>query len=346
MGKKKGIAGSSESTESYKRYIDLLAPLFSFEKVDRFQLACVLLRVGEGDEVGMDSLEESREVLEDLIRFNQMNLPEGVFPDPEKTRWRLHLLTYVHLHEMDAPYQMLANLLRVRADLSYDLHPFHDATRSEGEFQKGEKTTSRPSPGIKIREIKRLAELACLSGVGQAFNDFYYSALRNAIAHSDYVLVGEELHLMKDRLPHHKNPKKMTSVLNFDRLGDIISRSYDFYSVFFTLQALARREFVKIKGSCFPLDHARKGLVEFLVDAQGLLNGFTIHWPNGRESTFRRRQAGIEMSNVSILEDGSVGFVYGAEHQEREAFSPLVPRGSTPHYTPCEGQTEPPRWPE
>jgi hypothetical protein len=122
--------------------------------------------------------------------------------------------------------------------------------------------------------------------------------------------MGDELHMMRDKLPHHKIPKKSTSVINFDRLGDIISQAYDFYSVFFTLQGLARKEFAKRKGLRIPYkDKARTGELEFLIDDKDLLCGFTVYWPDGRESTFRRREAGIEMTNMTIHADGSIGFV-------------------------------------
>ena len=55
-----------------------------------------------------------------------LDLPSDRFPDPQKTRIRLALLAYCTPTEMDLPYMLVANLLRLRLGNKYHIDPFHD----------------------------------------------------------------------------------------------------------------------------------------------------------------------------------------------------------------------------
>ena len=54
-----------------------------------------------------------------LNSFFKIDLPKDRFPDPIATHWRIGLFLYGHVLEMDAPYAVLANLLRFRLDQGY-----------------------------------------------------------------------------------------------------------------------------------------------------------------------------------------------------------------------------------
>ena len=84
-----------------------------------------------------------------------------------------------------------------------------------------------------------------------------------------------------------------------------------------------------------------KGVMEILVDAENLMNGFKVHWPNGSESVYRRTENGIVMDNCMLaLDHNTLDLFVGLYAQRSSAFSPLVEEGTAPNYTPLEnGET-------
>ncbi len=111
-----------------QKYIDILKPLFlpddpvSNNIVNYF---ASLLRIVGMEDKGWDPYLESRAVLEDLNGVLQADLPEDKFPDRDLTVWRMGLLMYGHIVEMDAPYEVLTNLLRFRLEKGYSPNPFY-----------------------------------------------------------------------------------------------------------------------------------------------------------------------------------------------------------------------------
>lgn len=329
------------SARDYQFYIDSMLPLFKMTDVDMLEFACSLLRAGGPEDKGWDSLDESRAMLGDLVQLNKLELPSKFFVDPERTHWRLHLLSYVHLTEMNAVYHVIANLLRVRNDLKYSRRPFgvfENASRKKrvqaASRAQAAMRQTLVAPHVKIEQIKALAHKAGLAGVGHAFDSFYFSPLRNAIAHSDYVLHDNELRLINQRIPDEKNPKVLTSVLSYERLGELIARAYDFYTAFFTLESVTRSEFDRISGKPLAYEQKLKGILEFLVDDHKSLNGFKIHWPNRTESTYMRADDGCKSRNIVTAPDGTLNFLSGK-----------IVKGSPARYTPLSGRTRAPEWP-
>ncbi len=338
---------SADEQVDFNRFVQVLSPIFTPQGVNTFAYACSLLRVGGMQDAGWDALLESQEILDDIIALTQLELPGESFKNPEKTRWRLALISYAHLTEIDAPYHILANLLRIRSSMTYVLNPF-DAI-SARKRKKKEKFSfldrpPPPSPKLKIKEIKQLAERAGFPGVGNVFDDFYFPTLRHAIDHSDYILYENEFRMPNSYILS-ENKSVLTSTLSLERLGTIISRAYTFYSAVFTLEKRARAGFAPIKGKCFPFDHQLKGLIEFLIDNEGLLCGFKVHWPNNHDSIYRRLQTGCDAINISYGAGGIVNFDVGEYFREHDPFSRLVPLGGQPEYTPAEGSTTSPQWP-
>lgn len=104
------------------RYISTLAPLFFPDDAvsnDIVNYFASLLRIVGMEDGGWDPHLESRALLEDLNSIFQLKLPVESFPDPGSTTWRIGLLFYSHIVEMDAPYEVLANLLRFRLGNRY-----------------------------------------------------------------------------------------------------------------------------------------------------------------------------------------------------------------------------------
>ena len=117
-----------------------------------------------------------------------------------------------------------------------------------------------------------------------------------------------------------------------------------FIGTFFGLEREARRMWGEKAGSGVAYDPVMKGVMEILVDADKLMNGFKVHWPNGSESTYRRTENGIDMVNCSpAIEHKTLSLFVGSYAQKRSVFSPLVEDGTAAVYTLLEnGQV--PKW--
>src|SRR5271157_59464 len=117
-------------------YADILNPLFwddsFYEASALFEYICTLVRAGGIQDEGWDAYLESQAMLDDLKKLASMQLPPEAFPDVGRTRVRLALISYCHATEMDLPYFLLVNLLRVRLGRKYDIVPFSDLGRPIG----------------------------------------------------------------------------------------------------------------------------------------------------------------------------------------------------------------------
>ena len=180
-----------ERTEEIRlRYISLLTPLFFPDDPaghDIVPYFASLLRIVGMEDKGWDPYVESRAVLEDLNALMQLDLPEDKFQDKERTVWRLGLIFYTHIVEMDAPYEVLTNLLRFRLGKGYSPNPFFDFLTKQ---QKKRFKSAGLFPKQKIDIIKQLSTEARL-GIGEIFDDFFRIDLRNAISHSDFIVTEE-----------------------------------------------------------------------------------------------------------------------------------------------------------
>ena len=335
-----------------ERYQAILMPLFNPQGIDVFQFACSLIRVGGMQSAGWDPLEESIETLDDLTKLMQLELEPGQFKDCLKTRWRLFLISYVHLVEMDAPYDILANLLRVRLQLPSIYDPFREfvGTQAKNREKKSKPhpssaPVSSMSPAQKISATKQLTIRAGLPAIGDLFDQFYFPSLRNSINPSDYVLHDGEFRMQNGVIGEEGNPHSLSPVIKLHRLSRIIGNAYAFYSALFGLEHNARAWFARFRGQGLPFDLILKGLLEFLVDGQDLLCGFKVHWPNGHDSIYRRLPVGCEAMDILHQPDGTVDFQVGEYFQEHDPFSRLVPAGGMPQYTAAEGMSELLRWP-
>lgn len=110
-----------------RHYADILNPLFwndDFNSVDRmFEWACAIVRVTGLKDTGWDSYTESIELLEDLTQLMRLELPKDRFPNSANTQARLAVIAYSHMIEMSVPYELLANLIRLRMGMKYSIQP-------------------------------------------------------------------------------------------------------------------------------------------------------------------------------------------------------------------------------
>jgi hypothetical protein len=318
------------------RYLDVLRALFfPDDAVDKdiVNYFAALLRIFGMEDYGWDPYLESKSILEDLNRFLQMDLPTEAFPNRNLTKWRVGLLLYSHIVEMDAPYEVITNLLRLNLGKGYSPNPYYIFLNHK---QKKKKTLY---PKEKIKIIKELSNLAKHT-VGDVFDEFYNGELRNAIDHSDFIITESEFRA------RNGTEKSGPFKISLEEVNNLITKSKIFISSFFGLEAAARRHWGTLKLKAIPYDFSYKGLMEILVDEDDLMCGFKLHWPNNTESVYKRTDKGIDMVNcMPDITNATLQFDVGPYAKNRGRFSPLVEADALPIYTKLQGTDEVPVWP-
>lgn len=313
------------------RYIDTLKPLFfpdleEIVKRDVIRFFASILRIVGMEDRGWDPLLESRATLEDLNAILQMDLPQDKFPNKDATAWRMGLLMYTHIIEMDSPYEVLTNLLRFRLGEGYHPNPYYTflTEKQKKQFKK----YGNLYPKDKIQIIKALSSKAGLL-VGNIFDEFYNSKLRNAINHSDFILTDEDFRCRSG------TGAIGAFKISLEDLNAIITKAKAFISSFFGLEQECRRYWGTHKDNAKPYDPKYKGLLEILVDNKDLMCGFKVHWPNNSESEYRRTEKGIDMINCNLdITNATIGLFVNLYARNPGGFSPLVEQGENPIYTP------------
>jgi hypothetical protein len=269
----------------------------------------------------------------------QLKLPAKIFKEREMTAWRLGLLFYSHIVEMSAPYEVLTNLLRFRLGKGYHPNPYYAFIR---ENDRKRYRRSGLFPKQKIEIIQTLSKESGLE-FGGIFDEFYRNDFRNAIAHSDFIFTDTGF---RCRNGYGSNSFE----LSYEQVDDLITKAKVFIGTFFGLEREARRLWGEKAGRGIAYDPTMKGVMEILVGADKLMNGFKVHWPNGSESVYRRTENGIVMDNcILALDHNTLDLFVGPYAQRRSAFSPLVeeaprrsirrlrtasPRSGRPSYVP------------
>ena len=292
------VQSKSPYDEKREKYIAILRPLFLPDDPvshDIINFFASLLRVFGEEDGGWDPYAESRATLEDLNRFFKIDLPEDRFPDSNATHLRVGLLLYGHVVEMDAPYEVLANLLRFRLNQGYSPNAFFEflTDKEKKSFRKRGLSTVR-----KIQIIKELSAEAGLPDIGAIFDDFYDNHLRNAVGHSDFILADNDF-----RCRGNLSGTKAFRI-PYGKLDEIICSAKAFIAAFFQMELTARQIWGLRKHQAVPYDPDYKGLMEVLVDVQDAMCGFRVHWPNGSDSTYRRTENGTEMINCHLDANG------------------------------------------
>lgn len=321
-----------------KQYEASMWPIFLPDepaKNDIVQYFSSLLRVVGMEDKGWDPYLESRGILEDFNAILQSEHSDEMFPDKNYTQWRMGLLMYSHIVEMDAPYEVITNLLRYHLGKGYSPNPFYMFLNNK---QRKQFKRSGLYPHQKIKIIKMLSKEAGLP-IGDIFDEFYDGALRNAISHSDYILTDKQF-----RVRNGTGAFGAFSI-PLEDLNIKITKAKTFISTFFSLDHAAREIWGSKKQQAIPYDPDYKGLMEILVDDIGLMCGFKVHWPNNSESVYRRTKEGVDMVNSMLdIENSRVEFMVGMYARKHGTFSPLVEHDGEPVYTVIEGTGEAPAW--
>lgn len=332
-----------------RHYAEILNELFDprpFMNVKRlFEFVCALVRAGGIQGPGWEPWHESKATIDDLQNLAAFDLPREKFPDPERTQARLALLSYCHITEMDLPYFLVANLLRLRLGQKYSMGPFDDLAKPINKKAGILQGFIPPSPTKKIKRIKELAEQAKMPRISEALSGIYDAVIRNAVYHSDYILHERRMHLRKG---YRKASNGIYSpVIEFTELAALIKDAFAFYGALFSLYDRCRRSFkAGFKDIFLPYDLHYKGILELLFDSSEALAGFRVYWPNGSYGEYSRTDSGCGGQNIEFNPDGSINFMVGLYASSPGNFSPLVERDAEPNYPVCPGTNLRPYWPD
>jgi hypothetical protein len=333
-----------------RRYANILNPLFwndDLNEVHRmFEWACTMVRVTGMKDTGWDSYTESIALLEDFTQLMNLELPCDRFPNPRNTQVRLALIAYSHMIEMGVPYDLLANLLRLRLGMKYAIEPLAHLNRVRDLKVNGVKTKRlmKASPNTKINEIDELSKKAGMPEVGLALRGIYNNTIRNAVYHSDYAIHDDSLRLLSDHL-YSKKERVFTPLVAFDEVAELTSEAFAFHSALLALWKRQRKLFIDFKDKILPYDDRYKGVIEFTFEDDSL-NGFRVYWPNGTVGVCARNADGqTEARNIVFAPDGSIDFFVGILASNPGPFSPCVEAGTEPVYAPVPGTEKRPHWP-
>ncbi|MGH9738201.1 MAG: hypothetical protein ACRD4X_06385 [Candidatus Acidiferrales bacterium] len=310
-----------------------------------FEIVCVLVRAGGIHDSDWDPWHESQATLDDLGKLSTLQLPNPPFADPTRTRVRLTLLSYCHITEMDFPYWLTANLLRLRLGKKYDMAPFRDLYVPIGKAKSGPFQKVRPpSPRKKIERIKKLAQDAGLPQIGAALESVCDAAIRNGVYHSDYTLSEREFRL-RSGFRLSKQEGCFTPVVPFEELSDLFSNTFALHTALFSLYERCMKSFGDFKDAIIPYDDHYKGVLQFLFDEERLV-GFRVYWPNSTIGEYTRQGSASAGANLSFDPDGSINFMVGLYASQPGQFSPLVEHDQRPQYSQIPGTTVRPHWPD
>jgi hypothetical protein len=333
-----------------RHYADILNPLFwndDFNYVHRmFEWACTMIRVTGLKDAGWDSYIESQALLQDFTQLMNLELPKERFPNPAHTQARLALIAYSHMIEMSGPYELLANLLRLRMGMKYSIAPLAHLNKLRSTKVNGVKVNwvKLASPFVRINEIDKMAAKAGVPEVGAALKGIYNSTIRNAVYHSDYAIHADSLRLLSGS-HYSKKERVNTPLISFDELGELTSEAFAFHSALLALWKRQRKLFLDFRGKILPYDDHYKGIIEYTFEDDSL-NGFRVYWPNGTVGVcLRDADGGSYAQNIRFEPDGSINFFVGMLASRPGSFSPCVEVDGQPIYAVIPGTDKRPHWP-
>lgn len=217
-------------------YAEILNPLFwhsDFYRIDKlFEFACTLVRASGMKDTGWESYYESIAFLEDFKALGEIDLPSGRFPYPKRTRVRLALVSYCHVIEMNLPYELLANLLRLRLGLKYATDPLNHlrspVIKKVGDVKQIVKMKPA-TPDRKIKEIEQMSAKAGMPDVGVALRATFDGTIRNAVYHSDYVVHDDGMRLLSDSR-YSERLRVNTPLVEIEDLIHLTAEAFGFHS--------------------------------------------------------------------------------------------------------------------
>ena len=229
------------------------------KETDEFEFGCVLLRVRGIEDVGWDPFVETAHVVEDLMGLS-------VGPLRVHAKARLGLLLYSHLTEVTAIYSVLGNLTRVVSGERYVMDPFLEAAPRN---RKGEpQFFSTPA---MVRALRSMLEEAGHPSVGDLFDWFFVSGLRNTFAHADYTLHEDKF---RSRSEYFEVGGIRTPEIDLELVADIVNRALTFYGEFIDEFESQRGSYTSNKIVLGRFAGEEPAPIELLADDRRGLYGF------------------------------------------------------------------------
>lgn len=262
-----------------------------FEKafnISSFDTLCTLLRPGAIHGAGWDVLDEADTTFTD---FNWM-LDVAQKAKGKTTARRFALYYYCFLVEMTAIHETMINVLRCVTGQHYLAFPFQYLSRR----RKRDNRSIPPSMAQKINAVTDLATQAGEADLAAKINCVFDETLRNAVAHSDYILTADELRI--------REPGPGSSV----PLKDVDQKvNYTFRFVSGLLAAASNMKYALRRAPKYQ-KWANYEVLELLADENGVYR-FHVHFSNGNKSTFMRTKDGVTQINMRTSK--GVGFMIG-----------------------------------
>ena len=208
-------------------------------EADEFEYASALLRIRGMEDAGWDPLEETAALFKDIASLLEA-------PLTDYARIRLGLLLYSHLTEVDAIYEILANMVEVTAGERCVIGPFHDLYTPPG------RPRYEQYPPSAKRVVARLKERALARGL-QELSDlldwFFNDAVRNAFFHSDYVLYRDEFRSREAWFVDRDG--RPSRSMQLEDIVELVNRGIAFYQAFMEVYGkhrLSYREDKQVRG--------------------------------------------------------------------------------------------------
>ena len=293
MNKPSGAEGEEQTKDPrLKKCHDLWFGLFEKALNNRsFDTLCTLLRPGAIHDAGWDVLDEADITFAD---FNWM-LDIAQKAKGKNTARRFALYYYCFLVEMSAIHEIMINVLRCVNGQHYLAFPFQHL------YQRRKKG-SRSIPPSMPQKIKAVTDAAMQAGEADLTANIKYvfdERLRNAVAHSTYILTDDEFRIREP------GPGSSVPLKDVDR-----KVNYSFRFLSGVLTAASNMKYVLRRA---PKYHKWENyeVLELLADNNGVY-GFHVHFSNGNKSTFMRTKDGVTQMNMRVSDD--VGFMVGMIH--------------------------------
>jgi hypothetical protein len=200
---------------------------------------------------------------------------------------------------MDAVHDALANLFAVRVRNGYRYAPLSHLGRRWKRNPKGVEILGNylgPTTKKTFKALSALAHTAGYDALGATLSRLFNDRVRNAFAHSDYVLTDHYFRFREGGVAQQ---------ITLDELDGLIAECFAFYAEFVRLhrqwlQDLARgKRFRKCPNY---------EVLELLSSEEEGVFGFSLHFSNGSKSTWMRRKGSgtVGSENISVGPEGIV----------------------------------------
>lgn len=297
--KQKAVAEIYVREESYKRYIDHLLELFNRAyNTDSIETIFALLEV---DGIYQGHWNPTEEIFRFFDDFNQMLIDANKNKKSPFRKYRLALMMYCHVLEMDFAQKLLMNLLRIINKEKYVINPFSHSS------------INPPSLKWKLKEIFKLSSRLNNHVLPGYINEFYIDEIRNSFYHSDYCITQEDFRyrvkLKIKGLESKKSDFEISELkdISINDLTVLITKCFAFFEALFHIHKHFKMRLARInKFHKLPQYEVLE-----LLSKDNELHGFNIHFSNGTKATFIREPESVTATNILFEKDGTINFMAG-----------------------------------